>query len=137
MDETITRHGLAAAGFTMELTESSRLSGRGEAALEDVRRMGMKIALDDFGEGADSFARVKDIPAHVLKLDRALLRDVPQRPEANAIVASVLALAKALGMQAIAEGIENDGHRTFLIEQRCPLGQGYRLGRPLPAPRVG
>jgi EAL domain-containing protein (putative c-di-GMP-specific phosphodiesterase class I) len=67
-----------------------------------------------------------------LKLDRSFLVDVPGDPEATALLAAMIVLAKSLGMDTVAEGVENQQQLDFLIEQGCPRAQGYFLGRPAP-----
>ncbi len=69
----------------------------------------------------------------ILKIDRSFLRPVPHDPQATAIVAAVLGLGRALGMTAVAEGVETTQQRDFLIAHGCPLAQGFLLGRPVPA----
>jgi diguanylate cyclase (GGDEF)-like protein/PAS domain S-box-containing protein len=137
--ETIERHGLPGSTFTAELTESSVMDRpeRAVPVLEELRRAGVRIAIDDFGAHHSSLARLKDLPADVLKIDRGFLRDVPRDPGAGEIVSAILTLAEALGMRAVAEGIETEAQRAFLVEKRCPLGQGYKLGRPAPAREAG
>ena len=133
--ETIARYGLPTSTFTAELTESSVMDRpeRSVPVLEELRRAGLLIAIDDFGSQHSSLGRLKDLPADVLKIDRSFLDDVPSDPGACEIMSAMLSLADALGMRTVAEGIETDAQRTWLIEKRCPLGQGYRLGRPAPA----
>ena len=67
-----------------------------------------------------------------LKIDRSFLRDVPERPEAAAVVTAILQLATALGRVAVAEGVETEAQREFLARQGCPLAQGFLLGVPAP-----
>ena len=67
-----------------------------------------------------------------LKIDRAFLRDVPERPEAAAVVTAILQLARALGRTAVAEGVETEAQRAFLKREGCPLAQGFLLGAPAP-----
>jgi EAL domain-containing protein (putative c-di-GMP-specific phosphodiesterase class I) len=96
----------------------------------------MTIAIDDFGAGHSSLARLRDLPVQVLKVDRAFLDKVPDDGGSAAIVAAILALAEALDMTTIVEGIETDEQLAFLREHRCPFGQGYLLGRPVPADQL-
>jgi EAL domain-containing protein (putative c-di-GMP-specific phosphodiesterase class I) len=73
---------------------------------------------------------------HTLKIDRAFLREVPESREAAAIITAILALARALGRSTVAEGVETEEQREFLVEQQCPLLQGFLLGRPMPVDEV-
>ena len=67
-----------------------------------------------------------------MKIDRAFLREVPERPEAAAVVTAILQLARALGRTAVAEGVETEAQRAFLAREGCPLAQGFLLGAPAP-----
>jgi EAL domain-containing protein (putative c-di-GMP-specific phosphodiesterase class I) len=121
--------------LTVELTESSTLEdpATAEPLVRDLHALGLRIALDDFGSGYSSLSRLRELPVSMLKIDRAFLRDVPERPEAGAVVTAIMQLAKALGRVAVAEGVETEAQRAFLAEQGCPLAQGFLLGRPAPA----
>jgi diguanylate cyclase (GGDEF)-like protein len=121
--------------LTVELTESSTLEDptRAEPLVRELHEMGLRIALDDFGSGYSSLSRLRELPVATLKIDRAFLRDVPERPEAAAVVTAILQLARALGRTAIAEGVETEAQRAFLAEQGCPLAQGFLFGKPVPA----
>ena len=71
------------------------------------------------------------MPVETLKIDRAFLREVPENPEASAIVTAILRLSEALGRTAVAEGVETEAQRRFLRDKGCPLAQGFLLARPL------
>ncbi|MGZ4280121.1 MAG: putative bifunctional diguanylate cyclase/phosphodiesterase [Solirubrobacteraceae bacterium] len=131
----LAHHGLAPGHLAVELTETTimRERARSEPILRTLAEAGMRVAIDDFGAGYSSLTRLRDLPAHALKLDRAFLRGVPERPERAAMVTAILELASALGMAAIAEGVETEHQRAFLVAGRCPLAQGFHLGRPAPA----
>jgi len=92
----------------------------------------MGSALDDFGSGYSSLSRLLEMPVETLKIDRAFLREVPENREAAAIVTAILRLSKALGRSAVAEGVETEAQRSFLVAEGCRLAQGFLLGRPLP-----
>jgi predicted signal transduction protein with EAL and GGDEF domain len=130
---------LAATGraerFMIELTEEAFFTkSRFQAdILPRIRAAGARVSIDDFGAGYSSLSRLRDLPVQLLKIDRSFLRDVPERPEATAMVSAILDLAGALGMETVAEGVENAAQRAFLIERGCPLAQGFLLGRPAPA----
>jgi diguanylate cyclase (GGDEF)-like protein len=121
--------------LTVELTESSTLEdpARAEPLVRELHELGLRIALDDFGSGYSSLSRLREMPVATLKIDRAFMRDVPERPEAAAVVTAILQLARALGRTAIAEGVETEAQRAFLAEQGCPLAQGFLFGHPVPA----
>lgn len=124
--------------LTVEITESAAMADplRTDPVLRELVGSGIEIAVDDFGAGYSSLSRLRDMPVQVLKIDRTFLRGVPHDPEATAIVTAIIELAAALGMEAVAEGVENEEQRAFLVERGCPLAQGYLLGRPMPAAEV-
>jgi EAL domain-containing protein (putative c-di-GMP-specific phosphodiesterase class I)/PAS domain-containing protein len=133
--EQIAAHGVDPARLTVELTESSTLEdpARAEALVRELDALGLRIALDDFGTGHWSLSRLRELPVATLKIDRAFLRDVPDRPDAAAVVTAILQLARALGRTAVAEGVETEAQRAFLARAGCPLAQGFLLGAPAPA----
>jgi EAL domain-containing protein (putative c-di-GMP-specific phosphodiesterase class I) len=135
----LTELGQGLEGLTIEITETvaMRDRGRSEPLLRRLVAAGGQVAIDDFGSGYSSLTRLRELPVQVLKLDRTLLRDVPSRREAAAVVVAVLDLAAALDMTAVAEGVETEEQRAFLVARGCPLAQGYLLGRPVAAADLG
>jgi EAL domain-containing protein (putative c-di-GMP-specific phosphodiesterase class I) len=135
VQERIGAPGVDPGRLTVELTESSTLEdpAQAEALVRELHALGLRIALDDFGTGYSSLSRLGELPVSTLKIDRAFLRDVPQRPEAAAVVTAILQLAGALGRVAVAEGVETEEQRAFLAAAGCPLAQGFLLGAPAPA----
>ncbi len=128
-------HRLDPSRVTVEVTESAAMGDFGvtEPVLRDIAAAGFKVAIDDFGAGYSSLSRLRDLPVDLLKIDRSFLRDVPDRPEATAVVTAILELAGALGMETVAEGVETPEQRNFLIERGCTFAQGFLLARPAPA----
>lgn len=136
--ETIARHQLPPGQFCAELTESAVLSDerRDSSLLDELHDAGLAIAIDDFGSGHSSLARLRDLPVQVLKVDRSFLRRVPEDPGSTAIVAAVLELGTALGMTTVVEGVEEWAQLELLQRHGAPLVQGFLLGRPVPAERL-
>ena len=130
--------GADAGKLTVELTESCTMEDRQSAdrILRELHAMGLRLALDDFGTGYSSLSRLREMPVEFLKIDRAFLRAVPEDREASTVVIAVLSLARALGRTAVAEGVETDDQRAFLVAQGCRMAQGFLLGRPIPADEV-
>ncbi len=126
--------GVDPALLTMELTESATLREpeRIGPLLRDLRALGLRLAIDDFGAGWSSLSRLRLLPVQTLKIDRSFLREIPENPEAGAIVRAVIALSDALGMTTIAEGVELPVQQHFLAAQGCPLSQGRLFGDALP-----
>jgi EAL domain-containing protein (putative c-di-GMP-specific phosphodiesterase class I)/PAS domain-containing protein len=130
--------GVDPGRLTVELTESSTIEdpALAEALVRELHALGLRIALDDFGTGYSSLSRLGELPVSTLKIDRAFLRGVPDRPEASAVVTAILQLASALGRTAVAEGVETEAQRAFLAREGCPLAQGFLLGAPAPPDAV-
>jgi EAL domain-containing protein (putative c-di-GMP-specific phosphodiesterase class I)/PAS domain-containing protein len=136
--ERILVPGVEPDRLTVELTESSTLENPAlaESVVRDLHALGLRIALDDFGTGYSSLSRLRELPVSTLKIDRSFLRDVPERPEAAAVVTAILQLARALGRTAVAEGVETEAQRAFLAAEGCQLAQGFLLGVPVPPDEI-
>jgi diguanylate cyclase (GGDEF)-like protein/PAS domain S-box-containing protein len=102
-------------------------------ALTDCREMGINIALDDFGTGYSSLAYFHRLPVDILKIDQSFVRDMLDDPQDLTIVDSVIRLSQAFNHPVIAEGVESIQHASALLQLGCRLGQGYGIGRPMPA----
>jgi len=134
--EMLSRTGLSPRRLLIELTEGSLIEHPEQvrATLEQLRDAGIGAALDDFGTGYSSLSYLHTLPLRTLKVDRAFVAELGKHGTSTSasVVASVLALARALGMNAVAEGIETVAQRDALVELGCEFGQGYLLGRPAP-----
>lgn len=133
---SLSQHKLPASQLGLELTESVLLDDRAGdiyPRLEGLRRLGHEIAIDDFGTGYSSLSYLKRLPVDKLKLDRAFVNALPDDQADASIVSAVLAMARGLGLEVIAEGVETKAQRQFLLEHGCPLVQGFLFSRPLPA----
>ncbi|MCO6416570.1 bifunctional diguanylate cyclase/phosphodiesterase [Siccirubricoccus sp. KC 17139] len=134
------RDALAAANLPaqrleLEVTEGLlvRDPGAALAILEELRKLGCSIVMDDFGTGYSSLAYLWRFPFDKLKIDRSFVAGMSGEPKAAAIVATIVALGHSLGLAVTAEGIETVGQVGALNATGCELGQGYLLGRPMPA----
>jgi EAL domain-containing protein (putative c-di-GMP-specific phosphodiesterase class I) len=132
------RHDVDPGQLILEVTESTAMAEpeRTEPVLRELRALGVAIAIDDFGAEHSSLARLRDLPVQALKIDRSFLREVPGDPRASAIVTAILELAGALGLHAVAEGVETAEQHRFLAEHGCGFAQGFGLARPAPAPAI-
>ncbi len=131
----LARSGFDPARLTLEITEQS-LIGDFEAcalALQALVADGVQVALDDFGTGFSNFRTLKALPLDTLKLDRSLVRDIARDPRDRAIVAAMIAMARALQLKVIAEGIETTAQLAVLAEQGCDLFQGFLRSGPVSA----
>ena len=136
--------GLPPGNLEIELTENTLMQlgvppkeGEGDRppmALADIlrslRELGISIALDDFGTGYSSLSYLNHFPIDVLKIDRSFV-SVIDASDGSPIITAIIAMAEKLGMRVVAEGVETDGQRSFLVEHGCHELQGYLLGRPV------
>ena len=116
------------------MTESTlmRYSADVIKTLGKIRQHGISIALDDFGTGYSSLSYLKRFPIDTLKIDRSFIRDVTSNPDDAALTTAIIAMAKSLNLQVIAEGVENLEQLAFLQQQACTAIQGYLISRPRP-----
>ena len=133
--EIMARHGIGSGQLELEVTESVAMDNPARAIdqLTALRALGVELAIDDFGTGYSSLAYLKLLPIQALKLDRAFVRDIETDENDAAISAATLALAHNLGLKVVAEGVETEAQRAFLVDHGCDLLQGYLFSRPLPA----
>jgi diguanylate cyclase len=127
------RHGLPAEALTLELVEDTLMTDpeRGRQVLAELRRLGVRTSIDDYGTGYSSLAYLRHLPADELKLDRSLTADVGTDPRASAIVEHTVALAHALGLRLVAEGVEDDDTAAALAALGCDVAQGFAIARPM------
>lgn len=131
---TLADTGLPADALELELTESlfvdpSEIQLR--RALERVAEMGVQLAIDDFGTGYSSLAYLKRLPFSKIKIDRSFLVDIGNERVDEAIVRAIIGLAKTFGKLVLAEGVETEAQRQFLLREDCDAAQGYLFSRPV------
>ncbi|HEV7774041.1 MAG TPA: EAL domain-containing protein [Conexibacter sp.] len=127
--------GVDPALLELEITENVLMeqSAAALATLRQLKAMGVRLMLDDFGTGWSSLAYLKRFPLDGLKIDREFVDGLGSEPEDTAIVAAVLSMAAALELDVIAEGVETEEQLAWLRSRGCGLAQGFLLGRPMPA----
>jgi diguanylate cyclase len=132
--DALRRHGLPAAALTLELVEDTLMADpeRGRQVLAELRGIGVRTSIDDYGTGYSSLAYLRHLPADELKLDRSLTGDAGSDVRAGAIVEHTAALAHALGLRLVAEGVEDDATGEALRRLGCDVAQGYAIARPMP-----
>jgi EAL domain-containing protein (putative c-di-GMP-specific phosphodiesterase class I) len=132
-------NGLPSELLIFEITETmvmEDLSGAREM-MKKLNRLGVRLAIDDFGTGHSSLAYLKQFPVHEVKVDRAFIAGVAQSPVDAAIVRAIIDLAHAIGISAVAEGVEIEDQAAELNTLGCPVGQGFYFSHPLPVEEFG
>jgi diguanylate cyclase (GGDEF)-like protein len=127
--------GVEPQQLELEITESTILADpfRVRHVLDRLNEMGLRLAIDDFGTGYSSLAYLKRLPVQTIKIDRSFVTDMLESESDAAIVRSTIDLARNLGLQVVAEGVETQEMWDSLREQGCTLAQGYLIGKPMPA----
>lgn len=133
--DALQRHGVDPGRLKLELTESLLLGDVEDAIVRmaQLKREGVGFALDDFGTGYSSLSYLKRLPLDQIKIDQSFVRDVLSDPNDAAIVRTILALARSMDLEVVAEGVETTGQLSFLRLHGCEGFQGYLFGRPAPA----
>ena len=118
----------------IEITESAIMSNLDQAirTMREINSLGVRLAIDDFGTGYSSLGALKLFPIHKLKIDQTFVRNLATDSNDAAITASIIALAKSMKLEVIAEGIETEEQLAFLRKKKCHQGQGYLFSRPIP-----
>lgn len=128
------KHGMdkIAGLLELEITESSFMHDleHGIKTLQKFKEQGLRIAIDDFGTGYSSLSYLSRLPVDVLKIDRAFINNIPGRDDDVEVVRAIIALAKSLNLDVIAEGVENTAQRDFLVKHGCDFAQGFYYSEP-------
>jgi diguanylate cyclase (GGDEF)-like protein/PAS domain S-box-containing protein len=127
--------GLPANAICLEMTESALMRDHTAAAelLTQLRKIGVRLAIDDFGTGYSSLAQLQRLTVDTLKIDSSFIADLVGSKDARAIVTSIVAMAHAVNLTVVAEGVETDAQIRILRELGCDQAQGYHLGNPVAA----
>ncbi|MEM6485803.1 MAG: EAL domain-containing protein [Pseudomonadota bacterium] len=125
-------HQLAPGSLTLEITEGAIMNDPDTAiqALESLQKMGVKLSIDDFGTGFSSMAQLKRMPVSELKIDKAFVQSLATNSDDRVMVKTLIALASNLGLQTVAEGVEDEISLRLLREMGCDRAQGYFISRP-------
>jgi EAL domain-containing protein (putative c-di-GMP-specific phosphodiesterase class I) len=133
--QTTGETGFPIAGLTVELTERTVMANpdAASAVLRELRELGVRVALDDFGIGYSSLARLRDLPLDLLKVDQAFVQALAETPSDDRLVRAIIELAAALELGVVAEGIEQTDQQRRLLELGCERGQGFLFSPARPA----
>ena len=134
--EALERHRFPPECLVLEVTETMLMTDieTNIAVLKSLTRLGVRIAMDDFGTGYASLSYLKRIPLDILKIDRSFLEGVPADPSNTTLVRTILAMAHSLGLDVVAEGVETANQEAFLLKHGCQKAQGYFYGVPNASP---
>ncbi|MBV1788753.1 EAL domain-containing protein [Marinobacterium sp. D7] len=135
LNKLVDGRGVLRTSIELEITELMIMQDPDLAMMQlhRLRESGYRIALDDFGTGYSSLDRLKYLPLDRLKIDQAFTRDIGKNPKDEAVILTIIALGRSLGIEVLAEGVETESQLRFLGEHACNSVQGYLLGRPIPA----
>ncbi len=127
--------GLSDDAIEIEITESTLMGDHVKAreALSRLRAIGIRTSIDDFGTGYSSLSYLRELPVHALKIDRSFITDLLDEPDSEAIVRSIIELARNLGLETVAEGAEDERVCERLMSLGCDYVQGFAIARPMSA----
>jgi len=133
LQETMSETACQSQWLCLEITESDVMTNLDEmnAVLLEIQTLGIRVSIDDFGTGHSSLAYLKRLPVSKLKIDRSFIKDLPDDDEDSTITRTIIMMANNLGLEVIAEGVETEAQRDFLLQNGCSDIQGYYYSRPL------
>lgn len=136
--DVLAETGLEPRLLEIEITESLMMKDEAwtKELLADLQRLGVSVAIDDFGMGYSTLGRLSEFPVNRLKIDRAFVQNIENLGGHATIITAIVSMARALGLEVVAEGVENFNQLLMLQEQKCTEVQGFLLSKPLPAPEA-
>lgn len=134
VQNAVTRYAIDPAFLNLELTETMLLESAEImiAKMIELRKIGVRFELDDFGTGYSSLQYLKRLPLNQLKIDQSFIQDIALDDNDKVLVRTIIAMAHNLDLKVIAEGVEDEAQRQFLMDNGCDHFQGYLFGRPMP-----
>jgi diguanylate cyclase len=135
---TLEKSGIAPERLILEITEGAIMEQEEYAikTLRAIKAIGVRISIDDFGTGHSSLAKLKRLPLDELKLDRAFVGDIPHNKDDMLIASTIVAMAKALSLHVVVEGVETAEQLAFFANAKCERYQGYYFSKPVPPERI-
>jgi len=127
----LSESGLPAARLELELTESLATSASASRAISELRALGIRVAIDDFGTGYSSLTLLKRLNVDMLKIDQSFVRGAAQTDPDRVILAAIIHMARGLGLDVMAEGVESPGEMRALLDRGCTMMQGYLFSKPV------
>jgi EAL domain-containing protein (putative c-di-GMP-specific phosphodiesterase class I) len=130
----LSESGLPPRCLELEITEGTLMEDVkvADSVLRELRALGVRVAIDDFGTGYSSLSYLRCLPVDTLKIDRSFVREVTTNHDSAAITIAILAMARSLKLNVVAEGVEKEEQLEFLARHGCPEVQGFLFSRPLP-----
>ena len=127
------KHGVSPGRVELEITETTLMvdAERTLPLLDELRAMGVHLSIDDFGTGYSSLSALQQFPIGTLKIDQSFVRNAATDPDEATIIRTIIEMGRSLGLNVVAEGIETENQRSFLLENGCRFGQGRLFGEPI------
>jgi diguanylate cyclase (GGDEF)-like protein/PAS domain S-box-containing protein len=137
--KTLVETGLPGNGLRLEITESIAVRDREYTIkiMNELNALGVHTSLDDFGTGYSSLSYLKQFPLKVLKIDQSFVQDIRHNPKNESLITAIISMARSLGLEVVAEGVEKDEQLAFLRDQLCDGVQGFLLSHPVPGEELG
>lgn len=135
LSDAMRHHGIGPDDLVLEITERHLVQdvNGGVPVIETLAASGVRVSVDDFGTGYSNLGALKDLTVAQIKIDRSFVRNLDTEVGDRAIVQSIVALGRSLGLEVVAEGVETEEQETWLLQFGCHIAQGYRYARPMPA----
>jgi EAL domain-containing protein (putative c-di-GMP-specific phosphodiesterase class I) len=136
IEDALADSGLDPGALTIEITETTLMRNVEKTArrLAAIKQLGVRIAIDDFGTGYSSLAHLQQFPVDALKIDRSFISGMRHNKEGETLIHTLVQLGKALSIDTVAEGIEEQQELSLLRQEDCDSGQGFLFARPLDVP---
>jgi EAL domain-containing protein (putative c-di-GMP-specific phosphodiesterase class I) len=131
--EALAETGIDPTTLVIEITESTLMRDADATVrrLREIKDLGVRVAIDDFGTGYSSLAYLRQFPVDALKIDRSFIAAMADSPESSALIHTLVELGRTLGLETLAEGIEDDDQLLKLQQEHCDRGQGFLFSRPI------